>query len=131
MTTRAFYQYIRHANSGAKNYEAPDLMMYIIAMDNIYLAVAEIKRVLRLANTYFLKNRDIPDQVIMGLGIDVSDLRKNYITYVARLNILIARINTMAVPEAFKLFNRRAVMATTILTDDVDAPTQITLYNAR
>lgn len=102
-----------------------------MAMDNIYLAIAEIKRVLKLANTYYLQNRSIPDSIIKIMGLDPVDLRKNYINYVSQLNIMIARINTMSVPGDFKLFLRRAVLGMAIMTDDVDAPTQLSFYNAR
>lgn len=101
-----------------------------MAMDNIYLAIGEAKRILRLANTYYLKNRSIPDAILAAMCIDSTDLRKNYITYLARLNIIISRVNTMAVPADFNLFNRRAVLSSAIMTDDVDAPTQVSFYMA-
>lgn len=99
-------------------------------MDNIYLAIAECKRMLRLANTYAFNNRNLASNVIKSLGIDPRDLSSNYANYLARLNIIIAKTNTMAVPSSFNLFKRRQVFANVVLSDDDKNPTQLIIPQA-
>lgn len=57
IATRALYTYVRDKNAGARNYEAPDLMMYILAMDQIYLMYHEARRIYQAINTYITSNR--------------------------------------------------------------------------
>lgn len=122
---RALYSFVRHVNSGRVNYEAPDLMMYVMAMDSVYLLVHEIKRLIRLAYLYVLENRDIPEKVFSVLGIDHKDLIGNLANYRAQLNTRIAKVNSLAVPANFNLFKRRSVMGSVVLTDEPNRPTQI------
>lgn len=125
LTMRALYSFVRHVNSGKTNYEAPDLMMYVMAMDSVYLLIHEIKRMIRLAYLYVLENRDIPDKVFAVLGVDYSDLVGNLANYRAQLNTRIAKANSLAVPANFNLFKRRAVMGSVVLTDEPNRPTQL------
>lgn len=130
LTAKALYQYIRRMTSGgAKVYQSSDVLMYILAMDSIYLAVHQIKRVLRIFNSYRMKNRLIPRAILRTLGIGESE-RYEYANLVARLNLSISRVNSIAVPKDFNLFKRRAVLGSVILTDEVDEPTQIVIPNA-
>lgn len=100
-------------------------MLYIGAMDSIYLRVHELKRIFRLVQTYNMRNRDIPKNVLLALGVDIQDTVQNLAAYRARFNVLISKINTLAVPNTLKLFDRRALLGSIILTDDKDRPTQL------
>lgn len=122
---RALYSFVRHANAGKTNYEAPDLMLYIMAMDNVYLLIHEIKRILRLAYHYNLENRNIPERIFTVLDIDTQDLLGNLANYRAQLNTRIAKANSLAVPANFNLFKRRAVLGSVVLTDEPNRPTQL------
>lgn len=130
LTMRALYSFVRHANSGRSNYEAPDLMLYIMAMDSIYLIIHETKRLLRLAYLYVLENRDIPEKVYDVLGIDLTDVIANLANYRAQLNTRIAKANSLAVPANFNIFKRRAVMGSVVLTDEPNRPTQLIVPKA-
>lgn len=126
ITSRALYQFVRHTNSGAKNYEAADLMIYIMAMDSIYLALHQIRRVLKLMNTYSLRNKAVPRAILRALGLKQTEL-SNYALYVGSYNMLVARANSFAVPKEFSLFKRRAAMGSVVFTDEIESPTQITV----
>lgn len=130
LTMRALYSYVRHVNSGKTNYEAPDLMLYIMAMDSVYLLIHEIKRLIRLAYHYNLENRDIPEKIFKSLGINHTDLISNLANYRAALNTRIAKANSLAVPNNFNLFKRRAVFGSVVLTDEPNRPTQLIIPKA-
>lgn len=124
IAARAVYQYVRHANSGAKNYQSSDIMMYIMAMDSVYLAIHQIRRVLKLMNTYRLKNRYTPRALLRAMGLNPTEL-KNFALYVGRFNLLIKRTNSFAIPKEFNLFMRRAAMGSVVFTDEEHEATQL------
>lgn len=130
ISMRALYTFVRHQNSGKTNYEAPDLMLYILAMDQIYLRVHEIRRLFGLLTMYNLKNRDLPTKIFLALGIDIGDFRANVANLRAKFNTIIAKINSFAVPKDFNLFARRAIMGTVVLSDEKDRATQIYVPSA-
>lgn len=125
MAVRAIYTAVRRANAGAKNYEATDLALYILTMDQLYLMIHEAKRVLKLAVTYKYQNRDVPYRVARAMGYNLDDIVGNLANYRARVNTIIMKINTLAVPASFDLFKRRTVLGEIILSDDSDRTSQI------
>lgn len=125
LAMRGIFSFIRAANSGRTNYEAPDLIMYIMQMDQIYLLIHEAVRLVKLANTYLLENRTVPVAIFKAMGIDYEDLVANQANYRTKLNTIISKVNSMAVPAALDIFKRRAMMGSVILTDEPNRPTQI------
>lgn len=117
MAARQLYSYVRRANSGAKNYESPDLLLYILAMEDIYINFYEAKRAYGFMANYQYMNRYTPDSVVRAVGIDPDDLRANLAQYRYQLNQLRLKINSLAVPKYFKSFIRRVVVASQIYCD--------------
>lgn len=130
MTMRSLFTFVRHVNSGRTNYEAPDLMLYVMAMDNIYLRIHEIKRLIRLGYHYEMRNRTIPNKIYSALGVDITDTINNMANYRARLNMAISKANSLAVPSSFNLFARRTVLGSVVLTDEPNRPTQLIIPEA-
>lgn len=123
MAAKQLYTTIRKSNSGAKVYEAPDLMMYILAMREIYALYFYIKRIIGIVNTYTFMNRVFPDGILRSMNWNESDIdeaRSNIASYRGRLNILASKINSFAVPKYFKVFMRDAFTASYVFSD---APT--------
>lgn len=60
VSARNIYSYVRHRNSGSTNYEAPDLMIYLMAMDSIYSFLSWMKRLYGLMMDYTPYNRYYP-----------------------------------------------------------------------
>ena len=129
VAARSLYTFVRHVNSGSKNYEAADLTMYVFAMREIYAMFAEIKRAIGIAMCYVFENRNIPDTIIKALEIDPTDLRDNIATYRGRLNLIARRINSMAVPKYFKAFDRTVYLASNIFSDSDSMRGQFYIFN--
>lgn len=70
VAARNVYSYVRHANSGHANYDAPDLMLYLCAMDSIYSYLSYLKRVYGVVSTYSYTNRYYPKAVIQAMHVD-------------------------------------------------------------
>lgn len=117
MAAVQLYTYVRHVNSGAKNYEAADLMMYILAIRDILSEFSQDKKILGCAGLYNYYNHNLPDLVIQAHGIDPQDLRANLAQYRGRLNLLAKKINSFAIPKYFKVFDRSVFIASYLFTD--------------
>lgn len=130
---RAMDTVVRKANSGSKNYESSDLMTYFMAMDQIYVRMLRLRKILRLTGLFDFMNRGLPKTIVeMGCGINYSDLVKNYANYRGKFNLLVRKINMQfAVPNTFKLFVRRAIMEDGIFGDSTSARGQAYIFNLR
>lgn len=128
IATKQLYTYVRHANSGARNYEGPDIMMYVLAMRDIYTRFFEAKRALGIAYAYYFENKNFPDGLLRSIGIDPQDLRANLAQYRGRLNLLAAKINSFAVPKYFKAFDRAAFISSFYFTDSTSIRGQAYIF---
>nr|QXV86471.1 capsid protein [Rat picobirnavirus] len=128
MAAVQLYTYIRHENSGAKNYEAADVMMYILAMSDIYAHAIEAKRALATASYIPIVNKSFPDVALQVMGFDAADIRGNFAQYRGRLNLLISKLNSFAVPSYFKVFSRRGFIAANIFGDSDSERGQFYIY---
>lgn len=102
------YAFVRHANSGSKNYDAPDLMLYLLAVCNVYGFILQLQRLLGAIGTYSVYNRYVPDQLIKAMGADPNSLRDNIANFRARLNMLITKAASFAVPANMPYFKNMA-----------------------
>lgn len=119
---RNIYSYVRHANSGHANYDAPDMMLYLLAMDSIYMYHAWLKRLygqLMLATTY---NRYYPKALIESEGVDYDDLQSHISDFRGYINMFATRIGSMAVPNSMSYMARHTWMTTGLYVDDPSTP---------
>lgn len=106
----ALYSYIRHANSGHANYDAPDLMLYMLAVSQIYSIINWCERIYGTMLMYSQRNRFIPRYLLLSDGIDVDDFAANLANYRYGLNLAINKVSALAVPNTMSLFNRHAFL---------------------
>lgn len=102
------YAYVRHANSGSKNYDAPDLMLYLLSICNVYGFILELQRILGTIGIYSVYNRYVPDQLIEAMGANPKYIRENLANFRARLNMLITKAASFAVPANMPYFKNMA-----------------------
>lgn len=77
IAANSLYSFVRHANSGHSNYDAPDLMLYVCAMSQVYSFINYMMRAYGLANLYSQKNRYLPAGLLQASGIDHSKIIDN------------------------------------------------------
>lgn len=124
------YVFLRHVNSGARNYEQADLMMVILAMRDIYREFLEIKRAIGVAKYFNYFNRAVPECLQTALRIDFTDLIQNIAQYTGTLNILANDINSVAIPKYFKAFERQALISSVVFADSDSMRGQFFVYDA-
>nr|AVX53423.1 putative capsid [Marmot picobirnavirus] len=122
------YTFIRHANSGSANYDAPDLMMYIMGMTQVYSYINMLQRAYGCAALYAQQNRYLPDALLRAMNIDPEDIRENMASFRYRINVFINKAASLAVPSEFHLFKREAFLYQNVYTEGTSIKDQLYMY---
>lgn len=129
IAAKRLYTFVRHANSGAKVYEAPDLMMYIIAMENCYRLWWEARRAYQVCTTYEADNRNLPLVLGGALNLDVAGSAGSLAQANFELNDLRNKINSFWVPNIFNSFKRASVITNGVFMDSDSMRGQFYVYS--
>lgn len=128
LASRNIYSVVRRQQSGAKNYDSPDLMMYLLTMDNIFAYYTWIQRLYGLANRYNVMNRYLPDALITANHVDPEDLRKNINKLYGYIQLYASRAKSFPVPTQMKYFIRHAEMFANVYTDGNNDKAQMYMF---
>lgn len=110
VASQSVYSFVRHANSGHSNYDPADLMLYILAMANMYSFLVWCQRLYGYALTYDQRNRYLPKDLIRTNNVDPDDLTNNLANFRFWINTLIAKMVSFAVPATMSVFSRMSFM---------------------
>lgn len=110
VASQSLYSFVRHANSGHSNYDAPDLMLYILGMASNYSYLVWCQRLYGFALTYDQRNRYISDQLIKANGVDPDSIHNNLANFRFWINTLIAKMSSFAVPATLSIFSRMSFL---------------------
>lgn len=126
IAAKNIYSFVRHQNSGSKNYDAPDYMLYLVCLDSLYMLFNEGQRAYGVAGYYSATNRYYPSALLTALGFDAADLISNLADFRAFLNTCAAKINSLCAPKKMKIFERHSWMVSRIYLDSMSSkPTAI------
>lgn len=129
IAARNVYSFVRHANSGASNYNAPDLMLYLLAIDSLYSFHAFLTRAYGILMTYSQTNRYYPQRLIESMGLDFNDLVGRGTDFNYYINALGAKISSLVYPANMTFTTRHVWMYSNIYTDGTNAKSQSYIYN--
>lgn len=119
------YSFVRYKNSGAKNYDAPDLMLYLLTMDSIYACWNWLKRIYGYTSTYSQLNRYMPSVYAKADYVDLDDIYAHLADFRAYINMTADRISAFCVPATMTYNVRHSWLFSNIFTDtDVRKPQQ-------
>lgn len=127
VASNSTYAFIRHANSGHSNYDAPDLMLYIMAMSQVYSYIVFLQRAYGAATLYAQRNRYIPDKLLEAMFIDPR-VRTNLADFRYGINMLIQKAASFAVPNTMSYFNRQAFLYGNIYCEGESLKDQLYMY---
>lgn len=115
------YSFVRYMNSGAKNYDQADLMIYLLAMDSIYACWNWLKRVYGYLRTYSQFNKYMPLAYLQAdtnaTNVSGVTLYQNLADFRLYLNQAAAKISAFCVPAVMPLFIRHSWMFSNIYKD--------------
>lgn len=107
VAARNIYAKIRYTNSGAKNYDAVDVIQYLYSVAEMWEAVCDLKRVYSIAQTYDGLNRLLGDKLIIAAGYIPEDVRANLPLLRYDINQLISKLRSFFLPKGFSFLDRR------------------------
>lgn len=123
------YSEIRQANSGHANYEAADLMMYIICMDSLYAFHAWLRRVYGTAMAYTPTNKYYPRGVLAAMNVDADDVFENLAQLRANINLFARMLSSYRIPSKFSYITRHQWMYNSLFVDSTNSKAQTYLFN--
>lgn len=100
------YSAIRRANSGAKNYDAPDLMSVVLAVGQVYSMMSWLYRLYGYCNVFSTQNTYLPQALVEANGVDYTSIMNNMSDFRGRLNRLALQVNAINVPKGLPIFDR-------------------------
>nr|AVX53643.1 putative capsid [Marmot picobirnavirus] len=125
----SIYAYIRHANSGHANYDSPDLMLYLMAMTQVYSAIVWLQRTYGIATLYSQKNRYLPDVLLDASGFRPASVQTSLADFRYRINELISKAASLAVPTGMTIFNRHAFLYQNVYCEGDSVKDQMYMFN--
>lgn len=125
---RNIYSYVRHANSGGRNYDSPDLMMYMLAMDSLYSYISFLKRIYGAVNTYNPENYYYPRAVVDAMNVDFDDIQQNLADFRAYVNMLCVKVGSLCIPASMSYMAKHMWMYSGLYSDSVSAKAQTYLF---
>lgn len=118
LAAQNIYSYVRYMNSGAKNYDAPDLMLYLLALDSAYACWNFYKRAYGLVCSYSQSNWYLPKYLVEAQGIDFDNIRGNLADFRQYLNVTAAKLSSFCTPAVMPIFVRHSWMFSNVWADE-------------
>lgn len=122
------YTFVRHANSGSRNYDPNDIMIAMCATAEVFSALEWAKRIYRAIGSYEFYNRYYPDGIVECNTVNPTDVRKNLPNLRSRINLCINALKQFAIPSTLPLFARRVQLYSAVYKEGDSAKDQLYMY---
>lgn len=122
------YTFVRHANSGSRNYDAPNLMMYVTAVADLYGYVNFLTRVYGISMLYSQRNLYIHDALMRAMYVNPDSIRSNLANFRYGINVLINKVSSFAVPANIPYFRRKAFLYSGVYKEGMSVKDQLYLF---
>lgn len=106
---KSLYAYVRHANAGSSNYDAPDLFQYVLSIDSLLMLHGTFAKMYSLLKDIRANNRYFSNAFIRSMGFShafVESLVSQLANFRSYINVLGARINAFYYPSQLTYFTR-------------------------
>lgn len=129
---KEMYAKVRKAYSGSLNADAPDFVMYVMALDSVFAYIAWLKRLYRTLTAWSPNNYALPDEVLKAMLVQpaaIQSLRTNRTRLWQIINELVLQSRKFTCPGDMDIFNRHYWMSDNVYTDDATINSQFYLFN--
>lgn len=123
------YASVRKGQTSYATYDPEDYMMYLLAINEVYIFYSMLSRAYGLLNTYNVESMYLPRALIQDLGFDFDDLARNKLQLANLLDSIAAQINVFAVPNVLNYMVRQYWLPSQVYSDA--ATTKHQLYAFR
>lgn len=128
IAAQQFFTNVRHANSGRKNYDAPDLMMYLLTVSDILSYIAWCQRLYCKAFAYSQRNFYIGKALIEAERVSADSIIKRLADFRYYINAMLAKVSGWVIPGDINIFKRRVYMFGSIYTESTTGNIKDQLY---
>nr|AVX53774.1 putative capsid [Marmot picobirnavirus] len=128
LAAQNIYSFVRYHNSGSKNYDQADLMLYLLAMDSIYSYWNFCKRIYGIMAMYSQLNWYMPKFLIRACGVNFDDINKNLANFREWLNTTAAKITSFCVPASMSYFVRHSWLYSNVYKDSDNLKAQMYIF---
>lgn len=132
LAAKELYAKVREKFSGSLDEDAPDILIYMMALDSIYSYIGHLKRIYRTISTYSPMNTMLPDGVCKCMGItsaEATALRKEKTKLWGVINTLVAQSKKFTCPDVMDILRRHYWMSSNIYADANSAKAQFYVFN--
>lgn len=109
-------------------YDAPDLGLFILACNEVTMAIKHAERIFSIANVYNGDNYYLPDGFLKLFRIDMQDLIDNRATYVSKFNNILVSMERLITIDSIPLCERARWVYSNIYTDTDTANAQFYVF---
>lgn len=128
VAANSLYTFIRSYNSGSKNYDAPDLMLYLLSVSQAYSFLNWCQRIYGTASLYSMRNRYLPKALLEAMYVDYQDVIGNMAQFRYWINMFINKLASLAVPNTMAFFAQQAFLYKDIYVEGESVKDQIYFY---
>lgn len=131
ISARQLYMNIRKAYSGSLPADAPDMMVYVLALDSLYSLYERLKRAYYITGLFSPYNENLPAMMLKADGFDADDMRNNYDKVYASLVIRANQLSALPVPDEFSIFKRHQFLSSNIYADTPSVKAQLYIFSQK
>lgn len=124
VAAQKLWAYIFRTVSGQAFANAPDMMIYLLGMCEVYSYITWLERLYGEVNKWESGNTYMPEVYAQAEGVNFSDLRLNRLGLANAISMLIDQASSLRVPKDYTLFQRRAFMFQNIYTEGLSTKSQ-------
>lgn len=128
MAAKLVFSKVRKLNSSLSDYQASDLMMYLLAVDQGYILWNWLTRIYGLIMMYEQKNAYLPKGLFASMNVDPS-VANDMAALRTLINTLGIRLQTLAVPTIASYYARHAWLFGGAYLDAPNDKAQVYIYN--
>lgn len=132
IAAKEIYSKVRSKFSGSLDADAPDIMMYLLALDSVYSYIAQLKRIYRCISAYSPENLYFPKalvQALTGLGnTGFETLVAQKVQFFGYITELVGMTRKFIFPDVFPLFDRHFFMNNDVYLDAPSIKGQIYVF---
>lgn len=129
IAARNIYGFVRKENSGSKNYDAPNMMMYLLACDSVYTYYQWMVRLYGLLRKYSAYNAYYNEAILKAINVDAESFRGNISDFRAYINKYVLKANSLCVPNTFKIYDRHMYLVAGLFKDTEALKSQTYVFN--
>lgn len=122
------YSSLRTQLAGTFGFDAPDCMIYGLALTSIYSAIVYLQRIYGVHKRFDQMNRYISDALLTANHVNADDVRHNSAQLLFNINQMLARVASYNAPAFIDIFAYHAWLYRDIYIEGTSIKEQLYLY---